>query len=469
MRRVLLVSMMLLMVIPLLGQRREVAGRITDPGGKPVRGVTVDLRFRGEIQRSAVSDAQGFFRFEGVDLSQGPHDIRFSRQGISEGVVPLTAETREVSRTLGNLRVEVRSEMPATAAPGPPPPPPPPPVTPDEQHAIVPVFYATDRERIDFQPVRYSVNRNPEERLHMGRFDVSIPRDVHQVGRAERPNIWTFWREDPNRHFIIVRREEQTYDQFYAQVSGVVAKSARKEAFVFIHGFNVAFEDAIYRTAQIAYDLDFDGAPILYSWPSVGTLATYAADVNNSTWTAEHLRWFLEDVATKSGAEAVHLIAHSMGNAPLTRALNEIATRPRSTTRPRFRQVLLTAPDIDVGVFRQLAAAITTMGERITLYASANDLALRLSKSYQGGYPRAGDTEPEIVRVGGIDSIDVSSVDTNFIGHFYYAENRSVLSDMMRLIRTGKPPAERCGLTAVGEADRPYWRFVAKTFCPLES
>ena len=64
MRRVLLVSMMLLMVIPLLGQRREVAGRITDPGGKPVRGVTVDLRFRGEIQRSAVSDAQGFFRFE---------------------------------------------------------------------------------------------------------------------------------------------------------------------------------------------------------------------------------------------------------------------------------------------------------------------------------------------------------------------------------------------------------------------
>jgi esterase/lipase superfamily enzyme len=331
----------------------------------------------------------------------------------------------------------------------------------------VPVFYATDRERVGFQPISYSANRNPNERLHLGRFDVSIPREAHQVGRAERPDIWTFWREDPDRHFVIVRREEQSYERFYGELAGVVAKSTRREAFVFIHGFNVGFEDAIYRTAQIAYDLDFDGAPILYSWPSVGTLATYGADVNNSTWTVEHLRWFLEDVATKTGAAAVHLIAHSMGNAPLVRALNEIATRPRSTARPRFRQVLLTAPDIDVGVFNQLAAAMTTMGERITLYASANDLALRLSKSYQGGYPRAGDTEPEIVRVTGIDSIDVSSVDTNFIGHFYYADNQSVLSDMMRLIRTGKPPAERCGLTAVGEAASRYWRFVARAICPL--
>ena len=46
---------------------------------------------------------------------------------------------------------------------------------------------------------------------------------------------------------------------------------------VFIHGFNVPFEDAIYRTAQLAHDLDFDGAPILYSWPSRGTMLGYVA------------------------------------------------------------------------------------------------------------------------------------------------------------------------------------------------
>jgi len=228
----------------------------------------------------------------------------------------------------------------------------------------------------------------------------------------------------------------------------------------------VPFEDAVYRTAQIAYDLDFDGAPILYSWPSVGSLATYVADVNNSTWTADHLRWFLEDVAAKSGAQSFHVIAHSMGNAPLVRALNDIATRPRSTPLPRFRQILLTAPDIDVGVFRQLAAAMMRVGDRITLYASANDVALQLSKTYQGGYQRAGDARPAIVRMAGVDSIDVSAVDTNFIGHFYYASNESVLSDIMRLIRTGKPPGERCGLRAAGRAIDLYWLFVPKVTCP---
>jgi esterase/lipase superfamily enzyme len=468
MRRALVVLLILLTGISLLAQRREVVGQVSDANAKPLPGITVELQLDGKTVSTATTDDDGVFRFDDVDLARGPFAVRFSRQGASVGVIPLTPATTRLTRKFDGISVELRSMPPLTAAPGPPPPPPPPPALPDEKHAIVPVFYATDRERVGFQPVTYNQQRNPEERLHLGRFDVSIPRDVHQTGRAERPNIWTFWREDPDRHLVIVRREEQTYRQFYEEVSGVVAKSARREAFVFVHGFNVGFEDAVYRTAQIAYDLNFDGAPILYSWPSVGTLATYAADVNNSTWTVEHLRWFLEDVAARSGAQAVHLVAHSMGNAPLVRALNEIATRPRSTSRPRFRQVLLTAPDIDVGVFRQLAAAMTSIGERVTLYASANDIALRLSKSYQGGYPRAGDTQPEIVRVAGIDSIDVSSVDTNLIGHFYYAENRSVLSDMMRLIQTGRPPAERCGLTAVGEAARRYWRFVAATICRVE-
>jgi hypothetical protein len=46
---------------------------------------------------------------------------------------------------------------------------------------------------------------------------------------------------------------------FYGLLAADVDRSRRHEAFVFIHGFNVAFDDAIYRTAQIAYDLGFDG------------------------------------------------------------------------------------------------------------------------------------------------------------------------------------------------------------------
>jgi esterase/lipase superfamily enzyme len=237
---------------------------------------------------------------------------------------------------------------------------------------------------------------------------------------------------------------------------------------VFVHGFNVTFESAVYRTAQIAYDLAFDGAPILYSWPSLGSPAAYPVDANNSEWTIDRLHWFLEDVAARSGAQLVHVIAHSRGNWPAMNALNAIATEPHSGTRARFSQVVLTAPDVDADSFKVLARRFNTVAQRTTLYASANDEALRLSKRYQG-YQRAGDVSPQIVVTPGVDSIDVSAVDTSLLGHSYYGDNTSVISDIARLLRTGFPPERRCGIQAVGEALLRYWTFLARATCPAGS
>jgi esterase/lipase superfamily enzyme len=290
----------------------------------------------------------------------------------------------------------------------------------------------------------------------MGRYDVSIPRD-HQMGAVERPTIWTLYAEDPSRHFVITSRKQQSYDEFYADIRNVVTRSTRKDAFVFVHGFNVAFEDAIFRTAQIAYDLAFDGAPIVYSWPSntgenpIG----YTAALNNNDWTAPHLVWFLRDVLEKTGATRIHLIAHSMGNRALVNALNRM---PAGATKT-FNQIVLTAPDMDAQTFVQLAAAVTRSGERATLYASASDKALLISKQLNA-YPRAGDTGPGVVVVLGIDTVDVTAVDSNFVGHFYYGDNRSVVSDIFLLFTQGLPPASRPMLRQDGAAPKLFWRFV---------
>ena len=53
-----------------------------------------------------------------------------------------------------------------------------------------------------------------------------------------------------------------SYDSFYEDLASWLAKVPVKQAFVFVHGYNVLFEDAVYRTAQLAYDLGFEGAPI---------------------------------------------------------------------------------------------------------------------------------------------------------------------------------------------------------------
>jgi esterase/lipase superfamily enzyme len=333
----------------------------------------------------------------------------------------------------------------------------PPPSTPSPGSglAVVPVFYATDREHEPGTLLSYGSGRRTNGNLYLGRFDVSIPRD-HKMGSVERPSIWTFGREDQTKHLVIMNRMEHSYDAFYRDIQGIIGRAVQKDAFVFIHGFNVSFESAVFRTAQIAYDLGFDGAPILYSWPSAQSLTPigYATDAANNDWTVPHLRWFLEDVATKTGANRVHLIAHSMGNKALVNALDRM---PAASTR-KFAQIVLTAPDIDADTFIQLADAVRRNGQMATLYASANDTALRASMEFQT-YRRAGDTRVMPVVVPGIDTVDVSAVDTNLLGHFYYGDNSSVISDMFLVLTQGLPPAKRPRLKPEGIAPNQFWRF----------
>ena len=55
---------------------------------------------------------------------------------------------------------------------------------------------------------------------------------------------------------------------------------------------------------------------------------------------------FLIDFTTNCGAEKVHVIAHSMGNRGLLRALQRIAASAETRTRIKFGQIFLAAPDV---------------------------------------------------------------------------------------------------------------------------
>ena len=130
-----------------------------------------------------------------------------------------------------------------------------------------------------------------------------------------------------------------------------------KSAFVFVHGYNVTFEDAARRTAQMAYDLGFDGAPVFYSWPSQGETADYMVDEQNSDWTEKHLEAFLKEFVEHSKAENIYLVAHSMGNRSLTRAFMTLV-QADPHLRDRVKELISTAPDIDADVFKQEIAPV---------------------------------------------------------------------------------------------------------------
>lgn len=301
----------------------------------------------------------------------------------------------------------------------------------------------------------YSGDRGP---MDLGVCQVSIPKR-HEAGKVERPTVWRLeLQEDPLKHVMLLEIVPQPADEYFGSLRQTVGRSPRKEAFVFIHGYNVSFEDAARRTAQLAYDLNFEGAPIFFSWPSQASVLQYAVDETNVAWAVPHIKEFLVSVARQSGAESVHLIAHSMGNRGLTSALVILAHQMKSEM-PMFHEVVLTAPDIDADVFqRDIAPVIAGAGRRVTLYASSSDEALVLSRKVHG-YPRAGDSGQNLCVYPGIDTIDVSGVDTSLVGHSYYGSNRTVLTDIFHVLRESLPAENRAWLAPMVLRDLRYWVF----------
>lgn len=330
-------------------------------------------------------------------------------------------------------------------------------------YAEMRIFYATDRNVTgQRRPTQtYGSEPDPQGRLHLGECIVSIPRD-HRMGELEGPSIFRLEiHEDPEKHVVLERVDEESRSNFQTRIAKRTSNSQHKEIFVFVHGFNTTFADATRRTAQMAYDLGFDGPAVAYSWPSQGTIGpiAYNMDSRNADLTVSHLQDFLKLILRESGATTIHLVAHSMGNRPLTSALRQAAISQEGSNFPVFNQVVLMAPDIDAAQFKLISQQIRPSAKRITLYASSKDEALKLSSTY-AGYPRAGQGGPQILVLPGIDTIDASSVDTSALGFFhqYYADNSTLLSDLFHVLQ-GDAADRRFGLQREQTRAGIYWEF----------
>lgn len=319
----------------------------------------------------------------------------------------------------------------------------------------VSVFYGTDRKRTgNSQPADYYGPLRGEPEL--GICEVSIPQQ-HALGKLESPYLWQS--ENPLKHVVLLSLQALTQEHWSSEIASRVNASANKDAFVFVHGYNVSFEDACRRTAQIAYDLKFTGAPLMWSWPANGKTLDYVKDLNDAEWSAANLRTFLLSVARTSKAQRIHVVAHSMGARVVTRALADLQSSQLHTGRkPLFNHIVLAAPDIDRDVFIRLASIVRQTSEGITLYASSRDRALQYSNSVHGG-PRAGEAGPNIVLIDGVDTIDASLVDTSFLGHSYYGDRVSVIADMFELLQLRHPPGRRFHLKELLHIGRIYWQF----------
>lgn len=325
----------------------------------------------------------------------------------------------------------------------------------------VDVYYATDRARTgETDPNLFYGSGRGE--LEVGVATVTVP-ETHVPGLVEAPSIWRLeFRADPARHVVLQSVQPLDPSDFYGRLGQEFAQVPEREAFVFVHGYNVTFDAAARRAAQIAYDMKFGGVPILYSWPSRGSTVGYVADTAVVQLSGRRLTRFLDDLVARSGAETIHIVAHSMGNRALTEALELMALRRSATAGddPVFGQVLFAAPDVDAGLFKEILPTIRPLAQRMTLYASEEDWALTASRKLHGDMPRAGIGGKTTLTAPQIDSIDMSELGEDMLAHSYFADDSSALADMMTLFWTNNAPQNRCGMYSDAKSETsPVWTY----------
>jgi len=320
----------------------------------------------------------------------------------------------------------------------------------------IPISFATDRKEVKTKEVNNRFGGNRGE-LKYGTCVVSVPYN-HQLGEIERPSYWKLeFSEDVEKHVVLQSLKLQDKETYFQKMAKRIAKNG-KSTFLFVHGYNVSFADAARRTAQITFDLKFDGEAVFYSWPSQASTAGYTIDEANIEWAQHNMKNYLKDYLTKSGATDVYLVAHSMGNRGLTKALIELITE-NPTLKNKITEIILAAPDIDADVFKRDIAPkmVKKIQKPITLYVSSDDLALVASRKVHGN-KRAGDAGEGVVIVRGVETIDASGVDTSFLSHSYFATTSTIIADILDLMKSGKRAADRETLERISKENVEYWK-----------
>lgn len=322
---------------------------------------------------------------------------------------------------------------------------------------VYPVWFGTNRKP-DMQGHGFTGGRH--DQVTRGRVDVWIP-EAHRIGETGTPLWKKLLRLDLRDDTLRVQEvKRQERDEFFAEI-GAVLRTVRDSgetthALFFLHGFNVTFEEAAIRAAQIGCDLKVPGATAFFSWPSSGTVTAYPADEAAIEASEQAITDFLVDFTTHCGADKVHVIAHSMGNRGLLRVLQRIAANAETRGKVKFGQIFLAAPDVDRDLYLNLARLYKEHSERTTLYASDADLPVHLSAKLHDA-PRAGYYTPYTVTPG-VDTIAVPDFDIDLLGHSYFAQAEALLDDIHDLMRHNGAPDRRQGIKPDVYEGMNFWR-----------
>ncbi len=317
------------------------------------------------------------------------------------------------------------------------------------------ILFATNRTpELNAQTQTVSYENDYSENLRYGQCSVTLTEPSEEELTEARPEglfgkvvdaLPKPWQEE-----IVFEEEKYTSvndvsplddREFYQRLNTQVTASRQKDVLVFVHGFNVNFKSSVSRLAQISRDMPFNGAIVVYSWPSQGGVENYKRDGEVVNDSVAPFTQFLNDLkANLPDAAKVNIVVHSMGNRLVMRSISRLGDT-QSGASTRFENVVFCAPDVGVEEFKRLVPLNMPHAKRTTLYRCLNDSAL-IASSYKNGEERAGGSLAPVI-IEGLETIECAVIDTSILGHSYYGSNPHMLRDLFCIVKENKSAADR--------------------------
>jgi len=328
--------------------------------------------------------------------------------------------------------------------------------------------------------------------LSYGIAQVTIPR-IHEKGQLEDRGLFEFKR-DPTKHVILEKISLTNENDFFQQVKKLSDERINlfpgnpnaKEVFVYVHGFNVDYNYAMRKTAQLIYDMDYPGLPLAFSWPAravkIPIPGDFRDDVSRAQDSITMLETFLVNVKNQFPDRKLNIIAHSLGTRVLSQVIVDMSKNfhPDTATAAStlFGEVILAAPAIDADVFdNQWAKLITPLCDRVSILASSEDVALKiefLAEDTGFLFPLGLWSDSQAALPASTSNYDLSdlSLGTFSLDHSLYSQVPQAIDHMAHLLKEHPTEAAlfldpfKSYLQPLQREDfysgktRPYWKLL---------
>lgn len=224
-------------------------------------------------------------------------------------------------------------------------------------------------------------------------IDVSIP-----TARNLGAEPVSYRRAVPGKHFVMTDSQglgDRTGFRTALRDRLTALPPAQRDITIYVHGYNNAFADGVFRTAQLVHDFELHGLALHYSWPSIAHPLGYSHDRDSLLFARDGLEDMLRDVA-RSGARNVVIVGHSLGAMLVMEVLRQMDIAEPGLPDRILDGVVLISPDIDIDLFKAQAHRIRALPQPFAIFVSQKDRALQLSSRINGRSTRLGtlaDTE----------------------------------------------------------------------------